>query len=469
MGTVLHRATIAADGSGGTTGPTVDQSTLARFDALDVWAFVLPAVSFVDITIVGQLIVSEILMLAMLPWLWGARDRLRLPRWFVILWGGWLLSQVVTDIVVGSAFADFARGWAAIAFTLSDFAAIVALASTPRRARLFALGLAVGGVFGYLWVPNAYAATDPWKWAIAAPVGFALAASLSGSMGARRRWLTVAAFAAFGGLNLLLGFRSLGGVGLLTAGYLLLGALAARPKRASSGSMLRTAVGLVFLVAAVVGTLQLYDAAASSGLLGPTAQAKYLEQSSGAFGVLVGGRPEILVTTQAILDSPILGHGSWAKDFTYVNLLAERSSSLGYELGAGPADLGLIPAHSFVMGSWVWAGFLGGLFWLAIAAIAIRLLATLYAVRLDMAPLIVLTVVLLLWNIAFSPYGSVERIGATYGIANCLLGTRLISIRTSAGEAAAEPTGPQLGARDHSRTSARAHAAAASSSAAGQP
>ncbi len=394
--------------------------------ALDLWAFLVPAVSFIELTIVGRLIISELLMLAMLPWLWNARDRLPLPRWIVVLWAGWLLGQIVTDLVVGSPFEDFARGWAAVIFTITDFAAILVLASTPRRARLLALGLATGGVLGFLFVPNAYAAVDPWKWAFALPVGLALAAGLSGTAGAKLPWLTVAAFAAFGALNLFFGFRSLGGVSLLTAGYLVLGVVSGRRQVSSEPSMLRAAAGVALLSLTVVGTLQLYDAAASGGLLGSDAQAKYAEQS-GTFGVLVGGRSEVLASTQAIIDSPILGHGSWAKDFKYVDLLAERRSSLGYEVGAGYSDVGLIPAHSYLMGSWVWAGFLGGLFWLAVAGIAVWLLANLYSFRVDLAPLLVFSTMLLLWNIAFSPYGFSGRIAAAYSIALCLLGLRLLS------------------------------------------
>ena len=153
------------------TSKPAARSMPVSLSALDFWAFVLPAASFIEVTIVGRLIVSELLMLAMLPWLWGARDRLPLPRWFVVLWAGWLLAQIVTDVVVGSAFEDYARGWAAIVFTFTNFAAILVLASTPRRARLFALGLAAAGVLGYLFVPNAFAAGDPWKWAFALPVG----------------------------------------------------------------------------------------------------------------------------------------------------------------------------------------------------------------------------------------------------------------------------------------------------------
>jgi hypothetical protein len=53
--------------------------------AVDLWALVLTAVSFVEIIVVGQLIFSEIPMLAMLPWVWGQAHRPPLPRWFVVL------------------------------------------------------------------------------------------------------------------------------------------------------------------------------------------------------------------------------------------------------------------------------------------------------------------------------------------------------------------------------------------------
>jgi hypothetical protein len=418
--------------------------------ALDIWAFLLPAISFVQVTVVGQLIVSEVLAAVMLPWLWGAKDRLRMPRWFLLLWGGWLVAQIVTDVVMGSGFADYSRGWAAILFTLTDFAAVLVLVSTPRRARLFALGLAASGVLGYFIAPNIFAAGDPWKWAFAGSVGFALAAGLSGATGARRPLLTIAAFAVFGALNLLLGFRSLGGVSLLAAGYLVLGAVSGKRAVASRYSTLRAAAGLALLALSVVLVLQLYDVAASGGLLGSAAQAKY-EAQSGTFGVLLGGRSEVLASSQAIIDSPILGHGSWAKDFKYVDLLSERLSSLGYEVGAGPSDVGLIPAHSYLMQSWVWAGVLGGIFWLAILGIAVWLLANLYSFRVDLAPLIVFYAMLLLWSIVFSPYGSGARIGATYGIALCLLGLRLATgdahVRHEPGWVAGTPTRASVGWR----------------------
>jgi hypothetical protein len=174
-----------------------------------------------------------------------------------------------------------------------------------------------------------------------------------------------------------------------------------------------------------LAVLGLYSAAASQGLLGPDAKSKYILQA-GAFGTLLGGRPEALVSTQAILDSPILGHGSWAKDPTYARLLAERQKALGYQPTAEYVGTDLIPAHSYLLGAWVWAGFLGAVFWLAVAANAVWLLANLYSLRLEVAPLLVFAALLLLWDIAFSPYGLNGRITAPYELALCLFGLRLL-------------------------------------------
>jgi hypothetical protein len=86
----------------------------------------------------------------------------------------------------------------------------------------------------------------------------------------------------------------------------------------------------------------------------------------------------------------------------------------------------LIPAHSYLLGAWVWAGFLGGVFWFATAALAVWLLAKLYSFRMEVAPLLVFSAMFFLWDIAFSPYGASARIIAPYELVLCLLGLRLM-------------------------------------------
>ena len=191
---------------------------------------------------------------------------------------------------------------------------------------------------------------------------------------------------------------------------------------------------MAFVAAAGITILGIYGTAASQGVLGREAQQKYLHQA-GALGAILGGRPELLASTQAILDSPILGHGSWAKDPAYAALLVERQKALGYQVTPEYVGADLIPTHSHLFGAWVWAGVLGAAFWFAVGAVAVWLLANLYSARVEVAPLLVFSAMLLLWDIAFSPYGSSGRITAPYALALSLLGLRLMRDR-------AAPVGP---------------------------
>src|SRR5689334_15294859 len=117
-----------------TRSPYVDvKASTARDTALDVWAFALPALSWVEIGVVGNLRASELIAVVLLPWILSRADRVRLPRWFLILWIGWLASQVLTDVAVGSAFADFSRGWARIGVTMTSLVATLGLVSSAKR------------------------------------------------------------------------------------------------------------------------------------------------------------------------------------------------------------------------------------------------------------------------------------------------------------------------------------------------
>jgi hypothetical protein len=311
---------------------------------------------------------------------------------------------------------------------------------------------------------------DPWKFAIAASIGFALAAGLSGSQAMRTQSLAIIAFAAFGVINALIGFRSMSGVALLTAIFLAVSLVLARRRWSARPHSMRVVVGIAMYGAAALTIYIGLNAAAAANLLGDAAKAKFDAQSGvvepsapattspsnsgdrspsggspavpgasstlglaippgNALGPVVGGRAEFQASTQAILDSPILGHGSWARGPKYAALQRERLLQAGVPLGNLPTDPTLIPTHSYLLGSWVWAGAAGGLFWIAVAVFALWVVANLYAVALAIAPLIAFVVSLLLWSIAFSPYSNTERIYAAFAIVVCVLGYRLIRAR----------------------------------------
>jgi hypothetical protein len=386
---------------------------------LDVMALLIPATQFFELKMVGRLFMPDMLLMLILPKLlldYGQRLRSRLPMIFIFFAFLWFFGQVATDIVRGTVFSDYVRGWAKIAFTLVNFCALyLLLYGHRRRLILYAVGLAAGGLISYFVNPNLYAVDYPWKFGYGAPITWFLIFLAAGIIKHRSMGPYIASgiFIGAAALNIFMGFRSLGGICFLTASYILVQArwgtrLASVSTRARQAFL----IGLVLVVSGVA-VYKMYDYSARSGLLGEGAKENYEMQASGKYGLFLGGRSEVLVSSRAILDSPFLGHGSWAKDDQYSMLLTELRRQAGYI--AGPEDEeGLIPAHSHLLGAWVEAGFLGAIFWGWVLSLPARVLLRPHILMDRLTPLMVFFAFLVIWDILFSPYGAVARFVTPY-------------------------------------------------------
>jgi O-antigen ligase len=132
--------------------------------------------------------------------------------------------------------------------------------------------------------------------------------------------------------------------------------------------------------------------------------------------VLVGGRPETLVALQAIRDSPFWGHGSFPFGLKYVQLQQDIQYEHGYVDSdqAEEAEYPVIPTHSHLTMAWVEGGMLGGICWIYILVLVIRALIRLTTSRPPLAPLFAYLMVNFLWDILYSPFGSVNRMHAAF-------------------------------------------------------
>ena len=395
-------------------------ATLARAEerrafALDALAFLVPCLLFLEVHVGGRLFVSELLLLAALPFLLHRRAQLRTARFpaiVVVLGLLWLWGQVVTDLVRLTPYEDYSRGWMKIVFTLVNFVALFLIVEERRRAiRAFAAGMVVGLLLTFFLNPNVYAGSDPWKFGVALPVTLAIALAVSHPRIYAVPPLPALALATAAALNLSLGFRSLGGVCFLAAVCLALQSFGRRSALPVHFTPLRVAAVAALGVVLTVAFVQAYTHAARTGLLGPSATQKYWYLESRGLGIL-GGRPEIYVSVHAIKDSPLLGHGSWAKDPEYAGLLASRFP--GFQPSSEIAKLGLIPTHSHLFGAWVEAGVLGAVFWLWVLLLAGRVLTRLYRVAEPLSPLIAFVALLVVWDVLFSPYGAERRLFVPY-------------------------------------------------------
>jgi hypothetical protein len=379
-------------------------------------AFVVPLLIGVEINALATVYLSELMLFGLLPILLVLRGRALLSPligWILGLGLVYLAAQVATDLVRDAPFSDFARGWSRILFLLASFVSLYLLIA-GKRARIiaFALGLAAGATL-YLIATNPIANIG-WKFGFAGPVTVALLVSFAAvpMLSSPKSLLAPLLIMLLGGLSVLLDFRSWGGILLLSAAFLAVPAAlqwaGVRPRPLSVGALV--AIGLVLLTAGL-GGIKLYSHAARSGWLGEKSQAKYEAQAAlGDFGILLGGRSESLVTVQAIQDSPLLGHGSWAKNRRYAELRQQLLYQLGFTNRYIPPDTDLIPTHSHLLGSWVEAGIGGAVFWAGILVLIVGALRRLYASDDPIRPYLVFLMFLFIWDILFSPFGAQRRL-----------------------------------------------------------
>lgn len=378
----------------------------------DAFVFVVPLLLAVQFAVGGRLFLSEIVLLLALPLLLDdarRRGASRISHGAVALGVLWLFGLFVTDVYRSTPFEDYSRGWSKVAFLLLNFAALSLLIDGRwRRVTLFAAGLAIGQVLQFYFSPGLYAAGDPWKF------GYGGAVTLSGVLLAsrhtvyRRPIVSTGILIALAVVNLQLGFRSLGGVCFLAAVLVLLAARSAHLRRIDRRA-LRTFTAIAVSVLAGFIVVEAYGYAAGHGLLGGPAQQKYEAQRS-SLGILVSGRPEIIVAARAIRDSPIVGHGSWAKDPKYAAALQYELRKAGYRGASVPLSPDMIPTHSHLLGAWVEAGILGAVFWLWALALLTSVLPRLHLLVDGRVALVAFLGLLFLWDVFFSPFGAERRL-----------------------------------------------------------
>ncbi len=191
---------------------------------IDALVFAIPCLLFLELTLVGRLFLSEVLILALAPALLLFKWRLLvapMPRTLLLLGLVWLLSQVTTDLIRDTPFQDYSRGWAKIAFTMINFATLyMLLHNNRRRLVLFAMGLVVGGLLQHTFNPSQLSNVEPWKFGLAAPVTLLLVLCAQRGFEHNLPRMVALFMLVAAGINLINNFRSLAGVCFVTAMFL---------------------------------------------------------------------------------------------------------------------------------------------------------------------------------------------------------------------------------------------------------
>ncbi|RMG27962.1 MAG: hypothetical protein D6732_19610 [Methanobacteriota archaeon] len=373
------------------------------------------------INFLGQIYVGEIFFLAYLLYIWISKRKIFLPhftRLFLLFATGWMLNQMVTDLLRGTPANDFLRGWASILFLIVDVLGLFYLIRQQLRLWIaFAWGYALGGLVVPLVQPEFFYAGNSWKFGYADPVILIMLLWIADRLNGKSRlsnwWPVILMLIAMGTYSFWQDSRRWGGLLWLTATMVIWKLIAkARRRRAH----IRWATVVTFVVAAGL-ILQGFVYAANRGWFGEDVKQRtemHSAQNFGTLGVLLGGRSQIFVSIQAIANAPLIGHGSWAKDIQYRYLLYDVQDSLGItnsNLENFITSKNEIPAHSHILRAWVWAGILGGIFWIVILWFCIKfLLANLEGRLTNFSPFWIYWGLYSVWDILFTPFGGDLRL-----------------------------------------------------------
>jgi O-antigen ligase len=386
----------------------------------DLAIFVLGLAGVYSVGLVGALPGNEILLLPMLPVLLiyrGSRAFNREYLWFLILVAAWLLGTLAADAYIDNYAVNRMKGVARVVFFAFDFMALAILINhKTRRMIVFSLSICVVMLFYAREFRGDF--LTQWKFGYAS--AFTVLALLAASYyNARQKYKTcVFIFLVLAALNLYFAFRSQMVI-VLIAGALTVPvfenrrALGRRQAQPTSNRF-RAIILLVLAGGAIFIANQAIKFAATQGILDENTSDKFQQQSSGKLGVLVGGRPETLVAIQAIRDSPIFGHGSFAADPKYLALKQDLQYEYGYSDTDTPEEEGGIPTHSHLTMAWVESGIFGGLLWLYILGLTIRAILQTAIHRQALSPLYCYFLVNFVWDILFSPFGSVNRLWGAF-------------------------------------------------------
>lgn len=402
------------------------------FDLRTLWGdalvFLISAASFLDITLIGKLPYSEIFTLVLLPALLATKAKVifrKEYRTFYILMGLWLLNQVITDVYREMPLDNRVKGVARVVFFAIDLMVLSSMVGTNlRRIRLFFLGMAISGFAAFfLSKADKGDVAVAWKMGLGDSAAFFLLLIVSYHYSRKgKNSLSVLSLLGVAAVYLHYGARS-GELKCVAAAVLLLLPPFSPAKHGSAMRSLGRLAKVALLLAAAVSAAWLSQQTihwmVHSGYYSQSEINKFENQSQGKMGVIFGGRPEVPVAIRAIMDSPILGHGSYASDIKYTIMMQDYQYEWGYnssDATPDPDEPEGIPTHSHLTGAWVEAGFMGGVFWFYVLGLICRSLFQLTEVRHPLAPLYLLFFIGFFWDILFSPFGNTRRITEAFAI-----------------------------------------------------
>jgi len=415
-------------------GPATPSDASARVTSRGCFLLGLGGMTF--IRLIGYLAFTEVYFLATAVWRFGRYLPLittGAAGLFTLLWVGWVLAAVSSDLWNHVLIELLARGVSRAVLTgIGTLSIFIICYPSMKRLEWILIGLPCSMVISlFFFRPGQaefYGATADDLLKFDTSVGYILtAATIAASACLYERFPgpVIAGLLALGPTYVALGSRSSGGAmllaGMTTLVFRMLQNRRSRQLKVGFGRLL--AIGLMAL--AVMAALKYgYEYAAKNRLLSNKDLRKYDRESQASGGIFMGSRGVYILTgLLAWQDKPFLGHGSWPEDDAgYYSRAAEIVGSPGKEtrlIVRGQRVRTLLPVHSQLFGALVEHGVLAFAFFAYIAWLVLWSITFVPSLLPRYTALFAVLYWLNLWNFVASPQG--HRIPTAAGWAFFLL------------------------------------------------
>lgn len=381
-----------------------------------------------QIKIVGYIGISELVVFAVAPFIFfKSYGRLRANGFIPVinLALTWLVSAILSDWINGSKINDLLKGVAHPYAVLSWIVVIHYLADKYiYNLKWLLLGVAVSSIICiFIFQPGSAVSVGGYevesKEAMERVLGYKLfwvtRLSLWLPLAIQMAYLRTPTILSLGIAGFLAVFSLLeGGRSAFLAGAVGFAILLVGGKNIARMKLIKK----YFVLALVGGVIVLtmvnasYRYAVKSGKLGEEELSKYEKQTSsgeGALNLLMAGRGDFFIGLIAVIDKPLLGHGSWALDTNgYQEEFYSRygsESDLNRYYRRLQHGVRTIPGHSHIISFWLWHGIAGGVFWIYIFVLILKTLKSNMALVPEWYGYFGLAIPSLVWAILFSPFG----------------------------------------------------------------
>jgi hypothetical protein len=382
---------------------------------INILSFLIGIFSFINVTFIGQITVSEIIIVLISPWIIlkvGKLDNAAFKKnrtqtiGLIIIW---ILGILISDYYNNNTIDNFIRGIGHPFFILLTFLTFQYFLQYSRQSLTYLLsGIFFSSLLFYFIDPFA---KSEFRFGILVILTYFGAIISVHYWAKKRRTPSLFIFSILSVIALVSGGRSNFLILFTIIFFILLANKYSKNNLYFQFKQLKR--WSLFLIAAILVAQLVYTTAVENKIFSEKYQEKFEQQKESGLPVIFSGRPELFSSLAAIKDSPIFGHGSWAKGAKYYEIYY-NAQSFDYTSNQSiieSMDEDRIPSHSFFFGAWVENGILAMLFFLFFGKKVLNVLV--YYLNNSFkseTPFILLIIVTVIWHFFFSPLGSDKRI-----------------------------------------------------------